>query len=135
LFYPFANLFRGKSLVQAVTELEILAVRFNNRVIVAEQVDWERPFDTDFSLLRAVRDTDPERLAALLTEADRKGFSCLSPYNFDLPDIPCLLCLGKNWNKLAGNIKVYVVADSKLVQHLSKLVLVYNLLPVLFSCN
>jgi hypothetical protein len=108
-------------------------VWFNDGVVVAEQVDWERPFDTDFSVLRAVRDTDPERLAALLTEADREGFSCLSPYDFDSPDMPRLLRLAKDWNKLANDVKACAVADSNLVQRLSKLVLVRNLSPCILS--
>jgi len=47
-------------------------VRFNDGVLVAERVNWERPFETGFSFLRAIRDHDPEKLAAYITEANHE---------------------------------------------------------------
>lgn len=131
LFHPIAPLFKGQSLVRTVKKLEVLAVGFDDKVLVAERVNWESPFVTDFSFLRTIRDDDPETIAAQITEFDRKGFSRLSPRDFDVPDRGYLLYMGKQWNTIADNVKACVIADSNLVQPLCKLVVVCSPLPIL----
>jgi hypothetical protein len=133
LLHPILPLFKGQSLVRTVKKLEFLAVLFDDKVLVAERVNWESPFATDFSFLRAIRDIDPEKIAAKIAESDCKMFSRLSPRDFDLPNKGHLLYIGKKWNTIADTVKACVIADSNLVQPLSKLVVVRGVLPILFS--
>lgn len=127
LFHPLPNLFREQNIAQTVKKLEVLAVRFEDKVLGTERVHWESLHSTDFSFFNAIIDINPKTLAGFITQSDCAKFSPLSHEDFRSPNRRRLLKLGKGWNTLANDVTACVIADSGLVQTISKLAVV--LLP------
>lgn len=107
----------GEGLIPTLKRLSILGARF-------EDVDWQRPFPTDFSLLRDLDSHYPKALATALSQHDMKLFEGLPTHDIFDPKHPCLEDLAAVWAKLCNDVKACLVAESGLGERFSIMIIV-----------
>ncbi len=125
-FRPIRKLLakRDLRLIQILQRLEVLAVRFEDEVLLAESVDWENPFRTDFSILELLNTEDTQMRARNITKRDCTYFRQLNANDFLLPNMPRRAYLGTRWNRLAHDAKACVIANRNLIRPISKIITV-----------
>jgi hypothetical protein len=125
---PVRQLFerRDDGLIPTLKRLSILATRFEDNVVNAIHVDWQRPFPTDFSFLEDINCHNPEILAASFTQMDSDSFGGLSTMDVlePDPDRPLLERIGVRWDKLCNDVKACVIAECNLANPITEVVMV-----------
>lgn len=111
---------RDENIISILQRLSILSFRYDHSIVRATEVDWHKPFLTDFSFFEAVCRSDLQVLTTSITEDAVALFSGASPADACAPAAR-LLYISRHWSTLATRFAECAVADNELVPRLLRM--------------
>jgi hypothetical protein len=96
-----------------VRKLSILDTRFKVKVVSETDVNWPKPFSTDFLFRESIQRDCPEDLAKSNTESVSSLHSAVSPRDL-LYDSELVKDIASLWSDLSDDILACLIANGKL---------------------
>ena len=118
---PIKNQFETPDcdIIQSVKQISILETRFKHKILYAVDVNWRKPFSTEFSLLKSVQTTGPKDLAKSITDSATRLYSCVSIAGFS--DGTSTKDIARQSSDLSEDILACLSADPELVGYFMEL--------------
>ena len=112
-------------IIPILKRLSILHTRFEDKIVHGVEVDWHKPFSTEFSLLDDIeRCSNPEDLAKSITYSVAALF-----YRVSTADVvyysTTIKVIITRWLKLSDDVMALFTADPDLAPYLMKFASVY----------
>ncbi|KAF8847274.1 hypothetical protein BDZ45DRAFT_343715 [Acephala macrosclerotiorum] len=109
-------------IIPILKRLSILHTRFEDKIVRGVEVDWHKPFSTEFSLLDDIeRCSNPEDLAKPITDSVAALFCKVS-----IADVvhygTSVKAITTQWSKLSDDVMALFTADPDLTPYLMKFV-------------
>lgn len=104
------------SILPIVRSLSILDTRFKLKVVNETDVNWPKPFSTEFSFWESIQSGSPEDLAKTNTESISSLYYAVSPGDL-LYDSKPTQYIASLWSDLSDDILACLIANGKLTAY------------------
>jgi hypothetical protein len=113
-------------IIQVLQHISILGIRYEYKIQHATDVNWRKPFSTEFSLLESVQSNSPKDLAQSTTNDVWNLYLRISLAEV-LNDGPRMRDLATHWSDLSDDTLGCLTADKGLVSYFLELAKVHSL--------
>lgn len=111
---------QSSGLLLVVRQFSILDTRYKLQITLATDVNWSKPFPTDFAFWESIQNDTPSDLAKSNTESMSRLYSGLSPAAV-LDNSEYLKSIERQWSDLSVDIQACLIINENLTVYFMKL--------------